>query len=156
MPTLTDQLLKIGELASLFGVTARTIRYYEELGLIEASNRTEGLHRRYPADVVIRLKRIEELKSLGLTLGQIREFFMLYAEDPSGERCRLLLLQIYENQKEEEMAKIREAQQRIAQIEAHMSAIKEKETFFSCPGDECERCDLTTFCLDSVYNRGKE
>jgi len=156
VPTLTDQLLKIGELASLFGVTARTIRYYEELGLIEASNRTEGLHRRYPVDVVIRLKRIEELKSLGLTLGQIREFFMLYAEDPSGERCRLLLLQIYENQKEEEMAKIREAQQRIAQIEAHMSAIKEKETFFSCPGDECEHCGLTTFCLDSVYNRGKE
>ncbi len=156
MPRLTDQLLKIGELASLFGVTARTIRYYEELGLIEASNRTEGLHRRYPADVVIRLKRIEELKSLGLTLGQIREFFVLYAEDPSGERCRLLLLQIYEDQKEEEMAKIREAQQHIAQIEENIVATKEKKTFFSCPGEECEDCDLNTFCLDSMYNRGEE
>lgn len=153
---MTDQLLKISELASLFGVTARTIRYYEELGLIEASNRTEGLHRRYPADVVIRLKRIEELKSLGLTLGQIREFFVLYAEDPSGERCRLLLLHIYEDQKEEEMAKIREAQQHIAQIEENIVATKEKKTFFSCPGEECEDCDLNTFCLDSMYNRGEE
>ncbi len=156
MPTLTDQLLKIGELASLFGVTARTIRYYEELGLIEASNRTEGLHRRYPSDVIIRLKRIGELKSLGLTLGQIREFFILCAEDPSGERCRLLLLQIYEDQKEEEMAKIREAQQHIARIEKNIVATKEKKSFFSCPGEECETCDLDGFCLDSVYNHDKE
>lgn len=156
VPTLTDQLLKIGELASLFGVTARTIRYYEELGLIEASNRTEGLHRRYPADVVIRLKRIEELKGLGLSLGQIREFFVLCAEDQSGERCRLLLLQIYEDQKKEETAKIHEARQRIAQIEENIVATKEKKSFFSCPGEGCEKCDLDGFCLDSVYNRDEE
>ena len=156
VPTLTEQLLKIGELASLFGVTSRTIRYYEELGLIEASNRTEGLHRRYPSDVVIRLKRIEELKSLGLTLGQIREFFILCSEDPSGEKCRLLLLQIYEDQKKEEETKIREAQRHIAQIDTNIAATKERKTFFSCPGEACERCDFDGFCLDSVYNHGEE
>jgi len=88
---VSEQLLRIGELASLFGVTTRTIRYYEELGLIEASNRTEGLHRRYPADVLVRLKRIEELKALGLTLGQIREVFLLYSQDPSGEKVAFFL-----------------------------------------------------------------
>jgi DNA-binding transcriptional MerR regulator len=155
VPALTERLLKIGELASLFGVTSRTIRYYEELGLIEASNRTEGLHRRYPADVIIRLKRIEELKRLGLTLGQIREFFMLYAEDPSGEKCRLLMLQIYEDQKKEEEAKILEARRHIAQIDENISAIKEKKSFFSCPGDECKDCRFDAFCDESVYNQLK-
>lgn len=38
---------RIGELASMFGVTGRTIRYYEELGLLEASDREEGAHRKY-------------------------------------------------------------------------------------------------------------
>jgi DNA-binding transcriptional MerR regulator len=154
--TLPDKLLKIGELASLFRVTARTIRYYEELGLIEASNRTEGFHRRYPADAIIRLKRIEELKAMGLTLGQIREFFILYSQDPSGEKCRLLLLQNYEDQKKEEETRILEAQRRIAQIEANIIAIKEKKSFFSCPGEECKVCNFNTFCIDSEHNPDKE
>lgn len=151
-----ERLLKIGELASLFGVTSRTIRYYEELGLIEASNRTEGLHRRYPSDVVIRLKRIDELKKLGLTLGQIREFFALFSEDPSGEKCRLLLLRIYEDQKQEEEQKIREARERIVRIDENILAAKGKKTFFSCPGDDCEHCGFASFCLEPVYNQDEE
>jgi DNA-binding transcriptional MerR regulator len=154
--TLAEKLLKIGELASLFGVTARTIRYYEELGLIEASNRTEGLHRRYPADAIVRLKRIEELKSLDLTLGQIREFFILFSEDPSGEKCRLLLIQSYEDQKKEEETRIKEAQNRIAQIEANIITIKEKKSFFSCPGEECKVCNFNGFCVDSEHNSDQE
>ena len=149
---MNERLLKIGELSALFGVTSRTIRYYEELGLIEASNRTEGLHRRYPSDAVIRLRRIDELKRLGLTLGQIREFFLLFSEDPSGEKCRLLLLKIYDDQKKEEEQKIREARERIAHIDANILAAKEKKRFFSCPGDDCETCDFTSFCLEPVYN----
>ncbi len=153
---MNERLLKIGELATLFGVTSRTIRYYEELGLIEASNRTEGLHRRYPPDAVIRLKRIEELKRLGLTLGQIRDFFSLFAEDPSGEKCRRLLLTIYDDQKKEEELKIREARERIARIDANILAAKKKRNFFSCPGDDCNTCEFASFCLEPVYNKDEE
>jgi len=150
---LNERLLKIGEIAALFNVTSRTIRYYEELGLIEASNRTEGLHRRYPHDVVIRLNRIDELKKLGLTLGQVREFFDLYSEDPSGEKCRLLLLRIYEDQKKEEEQRILESQRHIAQIDANIAAATRKKSFFSCPGDTCAECNLAHFCLEPVYNQ---
>lgn len=153
---MNERLLKIGELATLFGVTSRTIRYYEELGLIEASNRTEGLHRRYPSDAVIRLKRIDELKRLGLTLGQIRDFFSLFSEDPTGEKCRLLLLAIYDDQKKEEELKIREARERIARIDENILAAKEKNSFFSCPGEDCEACDFASFCLEPVYNQREE
>jgi len=152
---MSARLLKIGELAQLFGVTPRTIRYYEELGLIEASNRTEGLHRRYPADVVIRLRRLGELKMLGLSLGQIREFFDLEAQDPSGELCRQLMLGIYEEKKKEEEAVIQEAEERIRELDERISALKAKNSFFSCPGEECGECEFGGICDKSSYGIGQ-
>ncbi len=149
---MSARLLKIGELAQLFGVTPRTIRYYEELGLIEASNRTEGLHRRYPADVIIRLRRLGQLKSLGLSLSQIREFFDLEARDPSGELCRLLLLGIYEDRKKEEEALIQQAEERIRNIDERIAALKAKTSFFSCPGEECAGCDFSGTCDGSSHH----
>jgi hypothetical protein len=59
---------RIGELASLFGVTGRTIRYYEELGLLEAAGRQDGAHRKYHERNAVYLKRIQQLKDYGLTL----------------------------------------------------------------------------------------
>ncbi|MCX7775024.1 MAG: MerR family transcriptional regulator [Spirochaetaceae bacterium] len=145
---MEERLLKIGELAAAFGVTPRTIRYYEELGLIEAANRTEGLHRRYPPVTFIQLKRIAELKDLGLSLGQIRDFFALAREDASGESCRQLMLALYARQIEEERAAIRAAEARIADIESRMSALAAKPHFFSCPGEECAQCTFDGICTE--------
>ena len=92
---------RIGELASLFGVTGRTIRYYEELGLLEAAGRQDGAHRKYHERNVIYLKRIQQLKDYGLTLAEIRELFDLARRDRSGETVGRKLADKYREKLEE-------------------------------------------------------
>lgn len=61
-------------MAARAGVSTRTLRYYEELGLLGPSGRTAGGERRYQADDVARLESIIELKDLlGMNLEEIRE-----------------------------------------------------------------------------------
>jgi DNA-binding transcriptional MerR regulator len=73
---------KIGEIAKLTNLTTRTIRYYEELGLLgDRHNRVTGQLRVFENDDIKRLKKIELLKDLGLTLGEIGEVIDLYFTD---------------------------------------------------------------------------
>lgn len=65
--------LDIAELASAAGVSARTIRYYGELGLLRAAGRGPGGRRSYAADALERLRFIGRLKHLGMTLEEIGE-----------------------------------------------------------------------------------
>jgi len=62
---------RVGELASATGLTVRTLHYYEEIGLLVASGRTEAGHRLYSGDDVERLYRISLLRRLGLPLSEI-------------------------------------------------------------------------------------
>jgi DNA-binding transcriptional MerR regulator len=64
---------RIGEVAKLTGVTTRTLRYWEEIGLLKPSSRTEGGERLYaPADVarVTRIRKLQEL--LGFSLDEVQ------------------------------------------------------------------------------------
>jgi DNA-binding transcriptional MerR regulator len=65
--------LKIGELARRTALSVRTIRFYEQLGLLHPSERTEGGHRIYARHEVARLQRISSLRRLGLTLAEVGE-----------------------------------------------------------------------------------
>lgn len=65
--------LDIAELARAAGVSARTIRYYGELGLLRATGRGPGGRRNYAADALERLRFIGRLKQLGMTLEEIGE-----------------------------------------------------------------------------------
>ncbi len=67
------ELLQIGEVAKLIGVTPKTIRYYHEIGLLAEPKRTEGGYRLYAAHDLLHLQRIRRLRSLGLTLDRIGE-----------------------------------------------------------------------------------
>src|SRR4051812_29637134 len=73
--------LRIGEVAKLTGTTPRTIRYYEEIGLLPATGeRQPGAHRVYEEEDVERLTEVLRLKDLlGLSLEQLKE--LLSAED---------------------------------------------------------------------------
>ncbi len=75
--------MRIGELADQAGVTPRTIRYYEDLGLLGPSER-EGQGFRYYTEIELtRLKKIDHLKQMGLSLEEIGEVIPLYCEDPN-------------------------------------------------------------------------
>jgi MerR family transcriptional regulator, thiopeptide resistance regulator len=62
---------RVGELAGATGLTVRTLHYYEEIGLLVASERTDAGHRVYTDADVERLYRICLLRRLGLPLGEI-------------------------------------------------------------------------------------
>jgi DNA-binding transcriptional MerR regulator len=76
-----DRPLRIGELAEAAGTTPRTIRYYEEKGLLAApGQRQAGSHRLYDSDDVDRVREILKLKELlGVSLGELRK--LVAAED---------------------------------------------------------------------------
>jgi DNA-binding transcriptional MerR regulator len=66
--------LRIGEAAARVGVSSRTLRYYEELGLLTPSGRTPGGARRYTDEDIARLEHIRELQELmGFNLEEILE-----------------------------------------------------------------------------------
>jgi DNA-binding transcriptional MerR regulator len=146
-------LYRIGELAQRAGVTTRTIRYYEELGILSAPRRPQARHRRYSENDLVHLKRVAQLKAYGLTLGEIREIFDLSRQDPSGEKSRLRLLSRYRE-------KLREAEQRKERIEAyigdlewHIDQLAGVGNFQACPGEECRSCHYTSIC--KFFNSGE-
>jgi len=70
--------IRISDAATRAGVSARTLRYYEELGLLTPSLYTAGGERRYTLDDLAHLERILELREvLGMNLDEIREFLTL-------------------------------------------------------------------------------
>jgi DNA-binding transcriptional MerR regulator len=103
MSATARETLRIGELAELTGTTPRTIRYYEEIGLLPASGERElGKHRCYTEADVERVREIVRLRDLlGLSLEQLSQLLeaetaraeirreYAQAEEP-GERRRLL------------------------------------------------------------------
>jgi len=69
---LDAPLLRIQEVADLVGLTARSIRYYEEIGLLEPAARSEGAYRLYDPDDVARLQFIKGLRDdAGFSLAEI-------------------------------------------------------------------------------------
>jgi DNA-binding transcriptional MerR regulator len=75
---VTEQGKQIGVIAKESGVPIKTIRYYEELGLIHSSGRTEGGFRLFTADVLSRLHFIKCAQHLGLSLSDIKDFLAVH------------------------------------------------------------------------------
>lgn len=88
---MSDRLLQIGEVAERAGLSLRTVRYYEETGLLEPARRTDGGFRLYTDEHVERLALIRRMKPLGFTLQQMRELLDVrdILQDPaSGDDAR--------------------------------------------------------------------
>ncbi|HEX3239649.1 MAG TPA: MerR family transcriptional regulator [Solirubrobacterales bacterium] len=68
----TEDLHQIGEVAELVGLSLRTVRYYEEVGVLSAPARTEGGFRLYGSEHIDQLLLIKQMKPLGLSLDEMR------------------------------------------------------------------------------------
>lgn len=77
--------MRIGELAQASGTTTKTLRYYEQAGLLPAPQRTAGGYRDYNAEVLHRLDFIRRSQAAHLTLAQIRE--VLQVRDGGTAPC---------------------------------------------------------------------
>ena len=90
-PTRTDNSegLRIGQVADRVGVNPKTIRYYEQIGLLPRPARTDSGYRVYAEDAVEQLSFIRAAQGFGLTLDEIRE---VLAFRERGERpCNYVL-----------------------------------------------------------------
>lgn len=78
METSESKPMQIGELAKTLGITTRTIRYYEERGLMGKITRTGGSTRSYSKEDILRLKFILKLKTLGINLNECLELSEIF------------------------------------------------------------------------------
>lgn len=115
-----DGLYQIGEVAERTGLSLRTVRYYEEVGLAAPSGRTSGGFRLYTEEDVIRLELVRRLKVLDLPLESTRE--MLDAVDrlreasPDEAESDALLDRLH--------GYLHEAEGRAAKLEAKLEAAR--------------------------------
>jgi DNA-binding transcriptional MerR regulator len=86
--------MRIGDVAERTGLTLRTIRYYEEVGLLESVKRLEGGVRVYTSDDVRRLRFIQRLKLLGLSLQEMLELERLYRREHTNRAVLPALIEM--------------------------------------------------------------
>src|SRR5919206_4959116 len=86
----SKELVRVGEVAERLGVSPRTIKYYEELGLVEPEARSSGGFRLYGEKDVLRLERILRMKGIGYSLAAIRE--LLAVRDAAREADKVAVL----------------------------------------------------------------
>ena len=119
-----DSVLTISEVRELTGLTARTIRYYEEVGLLPGVRRRAGGRRVYGRDEVERLGFITRLKALGLALGEIKDLNAVYAIGGSThDMLRRLdeLLSRHESDLEERVTALEGLQGEIRSYRGHVA-----------------------------------
>jgi DNA-binding transcriptional MerR regulator len=73
--------LQISDLAETLGITTRTIRLYEKMGLVDPPKRTEGNVRYYEKSDIKRFKFILKVKALGLSLEEMQELAQLFDKE---------------------------------------------------------------------------
>ncbi len=81
--------MQIGEVAEQVGLSLRTVRYYEEVGLVTPVERTSGGFRIYDDHAVDRLKLVRDLKPLGFSLDEIREIVDLVTTEATLDADKL-------------------------------------------------------------------
>jgi len=88
---------QIGELANLLDLSPRTIRYYEEIGLLNSVKRIERGKRIYTDKDLQRLKFIQRLKHLGLPLSEMHELEDIYQIHRTNRKVLPRLLELLDN-----------------------------------------------------------
>ncbi|MFC6568688.1 MerR family transcriptional regulator [Actinoplanes utahensis] len=90
---MTGRHMQIGEAAERVGLSIRTIRHYEDAGLIVPSARSDGGFRLYTEPDLDRLRVVKRMKPLGFTLDEMRDLLAILDELTAGTGERTALLQ---------------------------------------------------------------
>jgi DNA-binding transcriptional MerR regulator len=127
-----DESMRIGELMARAGVTARAIRHYENIGILPSVDRTKWEQHRYSESTVLRLRKVAQLKAVGLSLEEIADVIDLYFTDPSGVRAKRSILAILRRHLRETDRKMETLGQFRAELMGHIERferwLSEKES----------------------------
>lgn len=124
MNTIKDneEIVSIGELAKELGITTRTLRYWEEVGIIESVERSDGANRGYTPYYVRRIKFIIKLKEFGLTIKEMQDLYVAYGEAKQTDRMVPRLIEILEAH----ICKVDEKIARLASLRGDMVEYRQK------------------------------
>lgn len=128
--------MNIGAVAEKSGLPAKTIRYYEEIGLLNPSRRGNG-YRDYTSDDIHRLRFLQRSRGLGFSVAECRSLLSLYTD------------------KERESADVKAiAEAKLAQIDAKLAELQGlrdalRHLVEHCHGDSRPQCPI----LDELANR---
>ncbi len=98
MKETEEKLTSIGEIAKKLEMSQRTIRYYEEIGLLNSIKRVEAGRRVYTDMDLRRLKLIKRLKIMGMTLSEMQELEAMWTIEKSNDKVLGRLLELLNNQ----------------------------------------------------------
>ncbi|MEK3822498.1 MerR family DNA-binding protein [Cytobacillus sp. FSL W8-0315] len=106
-----EKIFTISELATMFDISSRTIRYYEEIGMLTSENRDSMTKQRsYTNRERRRLKMILRGKKLGFSLQEIKEMIDLYELNPEGEAEKSRIIAFADS-------KLKEIEEQIMQLQ---------------------------------------
>lgn len=120
-----EVIAPIGDLAIELGLTTRTIRYWEEVGIIESVQRSDGATRGFTSYHVRRIKFIMKLKELGLTIKEMQGLYAAYGEAKQTEQMVPRLMEILDehiDKIDEKMFKLASLRKEIVTYRQQMAA----------------------------------
>jgi MerR family transcriptional regulator, copper efflux regulator len=120
---MMKQRMRIGDLTEQARVTQRTVRYYECIGLLPPAERERHGYHYYSEETLARLRKIDQLKQLGLSLDEIRDVIDLSFTDPSGIQPKQKVLAILRKHLAEADRKIGDLQQFRADLQANIERL---------------------------------
>ncbi|MBP0621904.1 Cu(I)-responsive transcriptional regulator [Cupriavidus consociatus] len=128
--------MNIGEAAQASGVSAKMIRHYESIGLVEAPPRTEGGYRRYDERAVHTLRFVRRARNLGFSLDEIRDLLSLWRDrGRASADVKALTLR-----------HVADLEQRIAELAAMRDTLRQLAQH--CSGDERPDCPILADIAD--------
>lgn len=139
-------LLKIGDFARVAGTNLRTLRYYEELGLLEPASRSQGGFRYYRRTQLNRLNMIRDLQSLGLNLDRIGELMATREVVDARDQFLTRVRQALHEQDRLLSERVKELDEQRAGIARALSKLHDCETCRHAPHSDnnfCEPCTMT-------------
>jgi DNA-binding transcriptional MerR regulator len=128
-------MLRIGQLAKKTGFTPKTLRYYEQVGLLRPATRSDSGYRLYRDDAVERLGLVHRARGLGIRLADIQR--ILEISDEGRVPCEHVIAIL-----DRELDRIEAEMQRLQELRGHLSALRARmavtlESNAVRPGDTC-------------------
>ncbi|GEL76609.1 MerR family transcriptional regulator [Tenuibacillus multivorans] len=120
---MSNDLYSISEIAAMFGVSTRTIRYYEEIGLLKPKRNHNG-HRKYGKKEKIQLQLIFRGKKYGFSLDEIKDMILLFEKDPTGREQLKKTIEYGEDKLHEVTQRLEELMQLRREMEQYLDVFR--------------------------------
>jgi len=125
-----DGLLTTGDMARLSGSTLRTVRFYEEAGILRSDCRSAGGHRLFPVCELDRLQFITDMRAAGLSLDEIRALLQLKAGARQADRAATITIEALSE-------RISQIDQKVATLQRVRHELSEARRVLG----DCEHCE---------------